>query len=38
MLAQRVLVPLDFSAPSQQALDYAIELAGKLHSRGEGQT
>jgi nucleotide-binding universal stress UspA family protein len=32
MLAQRVLVPLDFSAPSQQALDYAIELAGKLQA------
>lgn len=32
MLAQRLLVPLDFSAPSQQALDYAIELAGKLQA------
>jgi nucleotide-binding universal stress UspA family protein len=32
MVAQRVLVPLDFSAPSQQALNYAIELAGKLQA------
>jgi nucleotide-binding universal stress UspA family protein len=32
MLAQRLLVPLDFSDPSQQALDYAIELAGPLQA------
>jgi glycine betaine transporter len=32
MIAQRVLVPLDFSVPSQQALNYAIELAGKLQA------
>jgi nucleotide-binding universal stress UspA family protein len=32
MLAQRLLVPVDFSVPSQQALDYAIELSGKLQA------
>lgn len=33
MLPQHILVPLDFSAPSEQALDSAIELAGKLEAR-----
>jgi nucleotide-binding universal stress UspA family protein len=27
MIAKRILVPVDFSDPSRQALDYAIELA-----------
>ena len=30
MLPQHVLVPIDFSDPAEQALDYACELAGKL--------
>jgi nucleotide-binding universal stress UspA family protein len=33
MLPQHILVPLDFSAPSEQALDSAIELAHKLEAR-----
>lgn len=33
MQLQYILVPLDFSQPSQQALDYAIQLAGKLQAR-----
>ena len=30
MLPQHILVPIDFSPSSEQALDYACELAGKL--------
>jgi glycine betaine transporter len=33
MLPQHILVPLDFSATSEQALDSALELAGKLNAR-----
>jgi nucleotide-binding universal stress UspA family protein len=33
MIAQHILVPLDFSEPSNQALDYALELASKLGAR-----
>lgn len=33
MLPQHILVPVDFSEPSEQALDSAIELAGKLKAR-----
>ena len=33
MAAQRFLVPLDFSESADQALDYAITLAGKLGAR-----
>ena len=33
MLPQQILVPVDFSEPSQQALAYAIELAQALHAR-----
>jgi nucleotide-binding universal stress UspA family protein len=33
MAAQRFLVPLDFSESANQALDYAITLAGKLGAR-----
>ena len=32
MVAQHILVPVDFSEPSQQVLDYAIALAGKLEA------
>ncbi len=30
MLVRKILVPMDFSAPAEAALDYAIELARKL--------
>jgi nucleotide-binding universal stress UspA family protein len=30
MASQRFLVPIDFSEPANQALEYAINLAGKL--------
>jgi nucleotide-binding universal stress UspA family protein len=33
MIPQHVLVPVDFSAPSDQALAYAITLAEKLQAR-----
>jgi nucleotide-binding universal stress UspA family protein len=33
VLAQHILVPVDFSAPSMQALVYARELASKLLAR-----
>jgi universal stress protein A len=33
MSAQRILVPTDFSAHADAALDYAIALAGKLQAR-----
>jgi nucleotide-binding universal stress UspA family protein len=33
VLAQHILVPVDFSAPSMQALVYARELANKLLAR-----
>jgi universal stress protein A len=33
MLPQQILVPVDFSKPSRQALDYAIELAPVLQAR-----
>jgi nucleotide-binding universal stress UspA family protein len=33
MKLQHILVPLDFSEPSQQALDYATQLAEKLQAR-----
>ena len=33
MATQRFLVPIDFSACADQALDYAITLAGKLGAR-----
>ena len=33
MTAQRFLVPIDFSEYANQALDYAINLAGKLAAR-----
>lgn len=33
MLPQHILVPVDFSEPSQQALDFAIELAQPLNAR-----
>ncbi len=33
MAAQRFLVPIDFSEYANQALDYAITLAGKLGAR-----
>jgi nucleotide-binding universal stress UspA family protein len=33
MIVQHVLVPLDFSATADRALDYAIALAQQLHAR-----
>jgi nucleotide-binding universal stress UspA family protein len=33
MLPQQILVPVDFSEPSQQALDFAIELAQAFQAR-----
>lgn len=33
MIVQHVLVPLDFSAPADRALEYAIALAHQLHAR-----
>lgn len=33
MLPQKILVPVDFSDPSQHALDYAIELAQAFQAR-----
>jgi nucleotide-binding universal stress UspA family protein len=33
MASQRFLVPLDFSEYANQALEYAITLAGKLDAR-----
>ena len=33
MIAQHILVPIDFSEYANQALDYAIELAQKLQAR-----
>ncbi len=33
MLPRDILVPVDFSEGSEHALDYAIELAGKLDAR-----
>lgn len=33
MIAQHILVPVDFSEPSKYALDYAMTLAGQLHAR-----
>jgi nucleotide-binding universal stress UspA family protein len=33
MLPQQILVPVDFSEPSRQALDFAIELAQALKAR-----
>jgi nucleotide-binding universal stress UspA family protein len=33
MIAQHMLVPIDFSADADAALDYAIALAGKLQAR-----
>ena len=33
MIAQHILVPIDFSAHADQALSYALELAGKLGAR-----
>lgn len=33
MLPQLILVPIDFSANAEQALDYACELAGKLGAK-----
>ena len=33
MIAQHILVPIDFSEYADQALDYAIELAQKLQAR-----
>jgi nucleotide-binding universal stress UspA family protein len=33
MLAQHILVPLDFSEHSDRALNYALELADKLGAR-----
>jgi nucleotide-binding universal stress UspA family protein len=33
MIAQHILVPIDFSAAADQALEYAMALAGKLSVR-----
>lgn len=33
MTAQHILVPIDFSADADQALEYAMALAGKLSAR-----
>ena len=33
MALQHFLVPIDFSEPANQALEYAINLAGKLEAR-----
>jgi nucleotide-binding universal stress UspA family protein len=33
MIAQHILVPMDFSGDADQALNYAMELAGKLGAR-----
>jgi universal stress protein A len=33
MIGQHILVPMDFSPPSDQAFTYAIELAGRLQAR-----
>jgi nucleotide-binding universal stress UspA family protein len=33
MIAQHILVPTDFSEHADQALNYALELAGKLSAR-----
>ena len=33
MASQRFLVPIDFSEDADQALEYAINLAGKLEAR-----
>jgi nucleotide-binding universal stress UspA family protein len=33
MIAQHILVPMDFSRPSDQAFNYAVELALRLQAR-----
>ena len=33
MIAQHILVPVDFSEDAEQALSYALEIAGKLGAR-----
>jgi nucleotide-binding universal stress UspA family protein len=33
MIPRHILVPVDFSTPSEQALAYAVELAGALQAR-----
>jgi nucleotide-binding universal stress UspA family protein len=33
VIAQHILVPMDFSTPSDQAFNYALELAGRLQAR-----
>jgi nucleotide-binding universal stress UspA family protein len=33
MIAQHILVPLDFSEPANQALEYAMQLARQLQAR-----
>ena len=33
MMPQHILVPLDFSEPANQALEYAMQLARQLQAR-----